>query len=73
LVRAMNAHFAEPLVTLTRGGPKGGGAQVTETGRRVLAEYQAIERDDYRAAEPDNVSTGCGFGFLGSEAPTCSL
>jgi hypothetical protein len=36
----------------------------------VLAEYQAIERDDYRAAEPDNVSTGCGFGFLGSEAPS---
>ena len=27
LVRAMNAHFAEPLVVLSRGGKDGGGAQ----------------------------------------------
>src|ERR1700679_1811780 len=52
LVRAMNAHFAEPLVTLTRGGPKGGGAQVTETGRRVLSEYQAMRSASEKAAQP---------------------
>jgi molybdate transport system regulatory protein len=52
LVRAMNAHFAEPLVTLTRGGPNGGGAQVTETGRLVLAKYQAMRLASEKAAQP---------------------
>ena len=52
LVRAMNAHFAEPLVALTRGGPKGGGAQVTEIGRRVLSEYQAMRSASEAAAQP---------------------
>jgi molybdate transport system regulatory protein len=51
LVRAMNAHFAEPLVALTRGGPKGGGAQVTETGRLVLSEYQAMRSASEKAAQ----------------------
>ena len=51
LVRAMNTHFAEPLVALTRGGPKGGGAQVTETGRRVLSEYQAMRSASEKAAQ----------------------
>jgi molybdate transport system regulatory protein len=51
LVRAMNAHFAEPLVALTRGGPKGGGAQVTETGKRVLSEYQAMRQASEEAAQ----------------------
>jgi len=52
LVRAMNAHFAEPLVALARGGPKGGGAQVTETGRLVLSQYQAMRLASERAAQP---------------------
>jgi molybdate transport system regulatory protein len=51
LVRAMNAHFAEPLVTLTRGGSKGGGAQVTETGKLVLAKYQAMRLASEKAAQ----------------------
>jgi molybdate transport system regulatory protein len=52
LVRAMNTHFAEPLVALTRGGPKGGGAQVTEFGRLVLSEYQAMRSASEEAAQP---------------------
>jgi len=52
LVRAMNAHFAEPLVALTRGGSKGGGAQVTETGRLVLSKYQTMRLASERAAQP---------------------
>ena len=52
LVRAMNAHFHEPLVVLTRGGAKGGGTQVTDTGRKVLAEYQAMCADSEAAAQP---------------------
>jgi len=51
LVRAMNAHFTEPLVALTRGGPKGGGAQVTETGRLVLSIYQAMRMAAEEAAQ----------------------
>jgi molybdate transport system regulatory protein len=42
LVRSMNAHFREPLVVLSRGGKKGGGTQVTDLGRKVLAEYRTM-------------------------------
>ena len=52
LVRAMNSHFREPLVVLTRGGAKGGGTQVTETGRKVLAEYQKMCAASEAAAQP---------------------
>ena len=49
LVAAMNGDFVEPLVLKQRGGAAGGGAQLTETGARVLAIYRAIERDAQRA------------------------
>jgi molybdate transport system regulatory protein len=52
LARAMNAHFTEPLVVLSRGGTKGGGAQVTETGRLVLSEYHAMREASEKAAMP---------------------
>lgn len=42
LVEEMNAAFLEPLVFSTRGGPGGGGAQVTEAGLRVLSLYQDV-------------------------------
>ncbi|GKY89094.1 winged helix-turn-helix domain-containing protein [Sinisalibacter aestuarii] len=43
LVEAMNAMYREPVVLSSRGGAKGGGAEVTETGRAVLAAYNGIE------------------------------
>ena len=43
LVDTMNAMFRAPVVSSTRGGPKGGGAAVTETGHAVLREYRALE------------------------------
>jgi molybdate transport system regulatory protein len=43
LVGTLNALFREPLVERTRGGPGGGGAVLTETGRRVLALFRAFE------------------------------
>ena len=43
LVEEMNAHFAQPLVARTRGGSAGGGAELTETGSRVLSLYRRIE------------------------------
>lgn len=43
LVEEMNAAFAEPLVQSSRGGPKGGGAEVTVCGEAVLAAYRRLE------------------------------
>ena len=45
LVDAMNTMFRDPLVRSTRGGPGGGGAELTETGRRVLDLFRQIEVD----------------------------
>mgnify|MGYP000050088756 FL=1 len=43
LVEEMNHAFRAPLVDSTRGGTKGGGAQLTETGETVLAHYRKLE------------------------------
>lgn len=51
LVRAMNTHFREPLVVLSRGGKQGGGTQVTDTGRKVLAEYHAMREASETATQ----------------------
>ncbi|AMY68844.1 winged helix-turn-helix domain-containing protein [Frigidibacter mobilis] len=45
LIGTLNAMFSEPLVDSTRGGPGGGGAVLTETGRQVLAHYRGVEAD----------------------------
>jgi molybdate transport system regulatory protein len=45
LVGRLNAMFREPIVASTRGGPGGGGAFLTETGRQVLTLYRGVERD----------------------------
>lgn len=43
LVEALNADFREPLVARVRGGPGGGGAELTPAGARVLALYRQLE------------------------------
>ncbi|MGG7643301.1 winged helix-turn-helix domain-containing protein [Rhodovulum sp. YNF3179] len=43
LVEAMNAAFRAPLVASSRGGARGGGASLTETGERVLSHYRRLE------------------------------
>ena len=43
LVDEMNSAFRAPLVESVRGGPHGGGAALSETGRSVLASYRALE------------------------------
>jgi molybdate transport system regulatory protein len=45
LVGTLNAMFHEPVVDSTRGGPGGGGAVLTETGREVLRLYRAFEAE----------------------------
>lgn len=52
LVRAMNTHFAEPLVELSRGGRQGGGARVTKTGLKVLEVYHEMQQASETAAKP---------------------
>ena len=52
LVHAMNDLFREPLVELSRGGKQGGGAQVTDFGRKVLAEYRAMCEASELAGRP---------------------
>jgi molybdate transport system regulatory protein len=49
LVQTMNRCFKKPLVLVSRGGEGGGGAELTETGCKVLALYQQMERASLRA------------------------
>jgi molybdate transport system regulatory protein len=44
LVDAMNRMFAEPVVIAAMGGVHGGGAEVTEFGRRLVATYRGLEQ-----------------------------
>ncbi|MFB2531097.1 winged helix-turn-helix domain-containing protein [Paracoccus sp. p4-l81] len=43
LVEAMNSMFHTPLVSSARGGPGGGGAELTATGQHVLTLFRDIE------------------------------
>src|ERR1700722_557005 len=43
LVESMNTCFTERLVDAAPGGRRGGGAALTDAGRRVLAAYRALE------------------------------
>lgn len=52
LVGTLNAMFRDPLVDSTRGGPGGGGAVLTPTGRAVLDLYREAEVEAARAATP---------------------
>ncbi|MBE0453803.1 MAG: LysR family transcriptional regulator [Roseovarius sp.] len=45
LIGTLNAMFRAPLVERTRGGPGGGGAVLTDMGRKVLGLYRAIEAE----------------------------
>lgn len=43
LVEVMNAMFVSAVVESNRGGPAGGGAVLTDAGRRVLDLYRGLE------------------------------
>jgi N-terminal domain of molybdenum-binding protein len=45
LVEELNAAYRAPLVESARGGQRGGGAWLTETGAQVLAHYRALEAE----------------------------
>lgn len=42
LIAQLNDTFAAPVITTQHGGPKGGGAALTESGRDILALYHAV-------------------------------
>lgn len=52
LIETLNAMFRAPVVDSTRGGPGGGGAVLTETGRAVLEHFRALEGAAAEGAAP---------------------
>lgn len=44
LAETLNAMFAKPVIASARGGARGGGAHLTETGKAVLATYGELQR-----------------------------
>jgi molybdate transport system regulatory protein len=53
LIQEMNRCFKSPIVEAARGGHKRGGAELTDTGRRVLELYQQMEDDSLKACKRD--------------------
>jgi molybdate transport system regulatory protein len=43
LVSSMNAQAARPLVLTQTGGKRGGGTEVTTEGKRIVAEFRALQ------------------------------
>lgn len=50
LVEEMNKLFGKPVVSAQKGGPRGGGAQLTAAGLAVVSRFRAIERAAASAA-----------------------
>lgn len=44
LVNQLNEKSSKPMVISTKGGAKGGGAEITAHGREVMAGYSALTR-----------------------------
>jgi len=53
LIQTMNACFKKPVIAALRGGREHGGAELTETGRRVLESYRQMEKAGLKAAQAD--------------------
>ncbi len=53
LMDEMNQCFRSPVVLATKGGPRGGGAQVTPLGRDALARFRRIQAKASAAIEKD--------------------
>jgi molybdate transport system regulatory protein len=53
LVDELNQLFAAPLVAAHHGGAKGGGARLTDEGRRIVALYRDAEAKMRAAAEQE--------------------
>ena len=49
LIKTMERCFKQPLVKVTRGGAKHGGAELTGTGKKVVELYRAMEQESLTA------------------------
>ena len=45
MVIQMNEHGQKPYVVARKGGSAGGGAEVTDTGKKILSAYQKLNRE----------------------------
>lgn len=68
LIEEMNAAFTEPVVISTRGGPGGGGAEVTPAGEAVIARYHALHNAAL-AAGKDDLAALAGMMGSGGDIP----
>lgn len=60
-IDAMNNLFGRPLVTAQTGGRRGGGAGLTDEGRRLCASFDRLDRElarAFQALEPDLAGSG---------------
>lgn len=53
LVRTMNRCFQEPVVAVSRGGSRHGGAQLSPHGRHVVDLYRRMEREAAMVLRPN--------------------
>ncbi|HUF80269.1 MAG TPA: LysR family transcriptional regulator [Burkholderiales bacterium] len=53
LVEALNKSFNEPVVLTATGGKRGGGAVVTDFGKRLVARYHDMENKASAAIAPE--------------------
>ena len=53
LVEALNSAYKQPVITTAIGGDRGGGARVTPFGRRIVADFRALEDKASRAIAGD--------------------
>lgn len=58
LVDTLNQCFREPLVATATGGKGGGGANITDFGRGILARYREMERKAAAAVADDMALLG---------------
>ena len=45
LIKKLNENAAQTIVILHKGGEKGGGAEITETGIKLIENYEALQED----------------------------
>lgn len=52
LVDQLNALLGQPVVAVSIGGSRGGGARLTEAGLALIGDYRAMEQEAARACAP---------------------
>lgn len=45
IIKEINAHFTQPVVISHRGGKGGGNAELTENGRKIIADFNLLQKN----------------------------